>query len=92
MKYVEVINRKQFIIIKNNAFLGLIMPAGISLIAVRGFKASNFLSIYLLKAIAAFLAVAIHKMTNKNNLSEKENPSCKASVKPMQAKGNANIV
>ena len=48
MKLCQMMKLKmkmQLTIIKNIAFLGLIMPAGISLIAVRGFNASNFLSI-----------------------------------------------
>jgi hypothetical protein len=79
-------------IIKNNAFFGFIIPAGISLIAVRGFKASNFLSIYLLKAMAALRAVAMHNKTSKNNFSEKVNSCCNANVNPMHAKGSAKIV
>ena len=79
-------------IIKNNAFFGFIIPAGISLIAVRGFKASNFLSMYLLNAMAAFRAVAIHSITNKNNFKEKVNPPCNANANPIHANGKAKIV
>ena len=77
---------------KNSAFFGLIIPAGISLMAVRGFKASNFLSIKRLKAIAELRAVTIHTNTSNNNFNEKEWPSDKANVKPINANGKANIV
>jgi hypothetical protein len=80
------------IIIKNKAFLGFIIPAGISRTAVRGFKASNFRSINLLNAMAELRAVTIQTKTNKNNFNEKEKPSCNANVKPIQANGNANMV
>lgn len=72
IKKVEVTNNKQLMIIKNKAFLGLIIPAGISLMAVRGFKASNFLSINRLNAIAELRAVIIQTKTNKNSFIEKE--------------------
>lgn len=92
IKYVAVTNNKQLMIIKNKAFFGLIIPAGISLIAVRGFKASNFLSIKRLKAIAEFRAVTIQINTNKSNFNEKEWPSDNANVNPIKANGKANIV
>ncbi len=72
IKKVAVTNNKQLMIIKNKAFLGLIIPAGISLMAVRGFKASNFLSINRLNAIAELRAVIIQTKTNKNSFIEKE--------------------
>lgn len=77
---------------KNKAFLGLIIPAGISLMAVRGFKASNFLSIKRLNAIAELRAVTIHANTNKKSFIENVCPSDKANVKPMRANGSANMV
>ena len=92
IKKVAVTNNKQLIIIKNKAFLGLIIPAGISLTAVLGFRASNFLSIKRLNAIAEFLAVTIHANTNKKSLIENVCPSDNANVKPINANGNANIV
>ncbi len=79
-------------IIKNKAFLGLIIPAGISLIAVRGFKTSNFLSIKRLNAMAELRAVTMQASTNKNNFNENVKPSCSANVNPMQANGKAKIV
>ena len=78
--------------IKNKAFLGFIIPAGISLIAVRGFKTSNFLSIKRLNAIAELRAVIMQARTNRNNFNENVKPSCNASVNPMHANGNAKIV
>lgn len=69
MKYVAITNNKQLIIMKNNAFFGFIIPDGISLIAVRGFKASNFLSTKRLKAIAELRAVIIHNNTNANSFA-----------------------
>jgi hypothetical protein len=59
---------------------------------VRGFKASNFLSIKRLNAIAELRAVTIQTNTNNNSFNEKEWPSDKANVKPIKAKGKANIV
>jgi hypothetical protein len=53
--------------VKIRASFAEILPAGISLTAVRGFNASISLSKYRLKAIAAFLAVTIHTNINKNN-------------------------
>lgn len=57
--------------VNNNAFFGLIIPFGISLMAVRGLSASNFLSRYRLKAIAALRANTIHSITfrKRNNIS-----------------------
>ena len=52
-------------IINNNAFSALMMPAGISLMAVLGFSLSKCLSKYLLKAMAVDLAVTIHNKTPK---------------------------
>ena len=52
--------------INTKAFSALIIPAGISLMAVLGFNLSKCLSKYLLKAIAVDLAVTIHIMTKKN--------------------------
>ena len=77
---------------KNKAFFGLIIPDGISLIAVLGFNASNFLSINRLNAMAEFRAVTIHANTNKKSLMENVCPSDNANVNPMNANGNANIV
>jgi hypothetical protein len=89
---VAVTNSKQLMIIKNKALFGLIIPAGISLIAVRGFKASNFLSINRLNAMAELRAVTMQTNTNNNRFNEKEWPSDNAKVKPIKANGKANIV
>ena len=89
---MAVTNSKQFMMIKNKAFFGLIIPAGISLMAVRGFKTSNFLSIKRLKAIAELRAVIMQASTNKNDFNENVNPSCRANANPMQANGNAKTV
>jgi len=66
MKKVAIINNTQFNIVKRNALLGPMMPAGISLMAVRGFCASKLLSRYRLKAMAALRAVITQMMTNMN--------------------------
>ena len=66
MKKVQIINNTQLAITKNNALPGLIMPAGISLIAVRGFTASYFASSQRLKAMAAERANIIQRITNRN--------------------------
>lgn len=68
-------------------------PAGISLAAVRGFLASNPLSINLLKAMAALRANSIHKITSTSFCKLKVAlPLCIAKEKPINAKGNAKIV
>jgi len=61
-----MINKAILIPIKINAFSALIIPAGISLIAVLGFNLSKCLSKYLLKAMAVDLAVTIQIITKKN--------------------------
>ena len=58
----------QQMITKRSALLGAIIPLGISLIAVRGFRASKFLSRYLLNAIAALLAVTIQINTKTKRM------------------------
>ena len=63
MKKQEAINKRQLTITKNKALLDLIIPAGISLTAVRGFFASKFLSNQRLKAIAAERAKTMQRMT-----------------------------
>ena len=52
-------------ITNRKALLGEIIPLGISLMAVRGFFSSKFLSKYLLNAMAALRAVTIQTNTNK---------------------------
>ena len=59
-------NRMEFRMVKRRALDGLIIPLGISLIAVRGFFASNSLSRYLLKAIAALRAKTMQAIMYKN--------------------------
>jgi hypothetical protein len=69
------------------------MPAGISLIAVRGFLLSISLSAHLLNAIAALLAKTIHKITYKNFIQSIPSPiALVAKKKPIKAKGIAKIV
>ena len=67
IKAVTATNSKQLTTIKNIAFFGLIMPAGISRFAVLAFCTSISLSKYRLKAIAAFRANTIHKTTYKKS-------------------------
>jgi hypothetical protein len=75
------------------AGLGPITPAGISLLAVRGFKLSKRLSIHLLKPIAALRAKTIHKSMSPKSLGSKLYPSLNiARQKPIKAKGKANTV
>jgi putative effector of murein hydrolase LrgA (UPF0299 family) len=66
MNQVVIINARQFSITKISALFAEIIPAGISLMAVRGFLASKCLSSQRLKAMAALLAKIIHSITNKN--------------------------
>lgn len=54
-------------IVKISAELEVMIPEGISLMAVRGFLASILLSSHLLNAMAALLANIIHNITNINN-------------------------
>lgn len=63
MKKQQAINNMQFIITKSKALFDLITPAGISLMAVRGFFASKFLSNQRLKAMAAERAKIMQRMT-----------------------------
>ena len=68
------------------------LPAGMSRITVRGFFASIFLSRYLLKAIAAFLANTMHKITKANKYQLKGLAVVVIpKKKPIIAKGIANI-
>jgi hypothetical protein len=62
IKYADVQNKIILMSVNLNALPALMIPLGISLIAVLGFFASNSLSRYLLKAMAALLANTIHKM------------------------------
>ncbi len=61
----DTINKTEVTITKNNALLFEIMPAGISLIAVRGFNASNRASNQRLNPIAALRANTMHNTTSK---------------------------
>ena len=61
--YADAANKIIFSNVNLRALLALIIPLGISLIAVLGFFASNSLSKYLLKAIAALLANTMHSIT-----------------------------
>ena len=64
----QVVSTKQIqeTIVNTRAFLGVMIPFGISRIAVRGFKASYFRSRYLLNAIAALRAKIMHNTTSIN--------------------------
>ena len=61
--YADTANKIIFKRVNLSALFALMIPLGISLIAVLGFCASNFLSRNLLKAIAALLANTIHSKT-----------------------------
>ena len=78
------------------AFLEVIIPEGISLIAVRGFNASKFLSSQRLKAMAALLAKIIHPITSNNNCHHGfwvvKKVNFKARKNPINAKGIAKMV
>ena len=88
-----VINSKQFNITNRSAEEAFMIPAGISLFFVLGFKLSMFLSMYRLNAIAALLAKIIHNNTNPNKSKSKELLfKVTASKKPIIAKGIANTV
>ena len=88
-----MINAIQLKITKPMAAFGEIVPAGISLIAVRGFFASKCLSAQRLNAIAAERANTIHKRTfNANGQLNVNDSSVIANVNPIAAKGSANRV
>jgi hypothetical protein len=82
--------------VSNNPLFAEIIPLGISRFAVRGFNASNFLSINLLKAMAAVreATMQINTLINKGkiNWDKLSFESCKPIQKPINAKGNANTV
>jgi hypothetical protein len=61
--YADAANKIILSNVNLRALLALIIPLGISLMAVLGFFASNSLSKYLLKAIAALLANTMHSIT-----------------------------
>lgn len=88
-----MINNIEQTTVKIKAARDDIFPAGISLIAVRGFLASNFLSINRLNAMAALLAKTMHKITN-NNFSKLKTalPECIARQNPTTANGKAKTV
>lgn len=84
---------------KRSALEADISPAGISRSAVLGFRASKFLSRYLLNAMAALRAVTIQTRTRRNNLNTGTDPNPLSpvtrhspSVNPMMAKGSAKTV
>ena len=99
MKKVVLTNKIQLTMIKNKAEFSDIIPAGISLELVLAFLPSNFLSTYLLNAIAALLAVIMH-ISIKINLKIRFGEADSLSVlmlsaprkKPIIAKGNAKMV
>ena len=65
---VVATNKILLIITKTKAFLSPITPAGISLLAVRGFNLSKRLSIQRLKPIAALRAKTIHSNIKPKSL------------------------
>src|SRR5258708_18048011 len=71
-KQILLMNRQQTtneqlqMIVNSKRLSDLRIPAGISRIAVRGFFASNCLSRYRLKAIAALRANNMQRITNIN--------------------------
>ena len=93
MKAAERKKRMELAITKTRAERGLILPAGISLRAVRGLSLSNLWSAYLLKPIAAFLAKTMHSNTriNKRHVNS-FSPVLTAVKNPSRAKGMANTV
>ncbi len=72
----QTMNNRLFTTVNNNTRSAFKMPAGISRMAVRGFFASNCLSRYRLKAMAALRAKTMHKITSNNNTpTPPQNPS-----------------
>lgn len=79
--------------VKNKAFFALIRPAGISRIAVRGFKASISRSRYRLNAMAELRAVTMQISMSTNNIQLKGwLVVCTAKKKPINAKGIAKML
>ena len=74
MNQQVVMKIAQQMITKRSALFGAMMPRGISRMAVLGFRASKFLSRYLLKAIAALLAVTIQINTNTRRINNGPQP------------------
>ena len=74
MKKVAVMNKTQLIMVNVNAFFGVIIPFGISRMAVRGLSASQRRSKKRLKAMAALRAVIMQMSTkpNRARISEDE--------------------
>ena len=92
IKYVVVINKKEFTITKSSAFSAVIVPFGISLTcAVLSFILSISLSIYRLKAMAADRANTMQSTTYSKVIHLKLY-CCAARKKPISANGIANIV
>ena len=86
-------NKKEHMYVKAIASFAEIIPDGNSREAVRGFKMSYFWSAHLLKAMAADLANTIQKNTLTAMVQSIVNLTFTSpSVKPIAAKGNANIV
>lgn len=67
IKAAAIVKMRALITTKRSALDAAISPAGISRSAVLGFRASKFLSRYLLNAMAALRAVTIHTITRRNN-------------------------
>lgn len=93
MNQVVIIKARQFTMVKNNAAVEEIVPAGISRVCVRGFRASISLSAHLLKAIALVLAKTMHSTTFKASAQVREE-GCwlMARKNPINANGRAKIV
>jgi hypothetical protein len=108
MNQVATINAIQLMITKIKALFAEIIPAGISLMAVRGFLESKFLSSQRLKAIAALRAKIMQRMTSKSLINKplrkspviecEYDPGCDGNrsytpkQNPINAKGIAKIV
>tara|TARA_B100001142_G_scaffold307177_1_gene337552 strand:+ start:121 stop:390 length:270 start_codon:yes stop_codon:yes gene_type:complete len=89
---VVIIKSNELVITKIKALFGVIEPFGISLIVeVLLLALSMFLSIYLLKAIAADRAKIIQHMICSSVIHSKLY-NFVAKKKPIKAKGIANIV
>jgi hypothetical protein len=93
MSKVVRIKRMQLTIVNIRASFELILPEGISRMAVLGFCASISLSKYLLKAIAEFLAKIMHNTISKSLSQLNSCPVIEmARKKPINANGIAKTV
>ena len=63
MKYAAAMNRKQLIMVNVNADAGVMIPEGISRVAVRGLRLSMSISTHRLNVMAAFRAKTMQSKT-----------------------------